>query len=81
MCSRTNYILYTYSRMFHNALVREAQHNTNHYLVLGYLRGDKPAAHLLYLRKRTRSPISPPATPDKADCMFDEILGAIPKPP
>ena len=62
--SRTNYILGTDSCLFQNITVRDASHNTDHYLVLGCIRGAAPAAHFLYLGKRTSFPISPLATLD-----------------
>ena len=79
MGSRTNYILSTDSRLFQNTAVRGARQNMDHYLVLGCLRGAAPAVHLHYLGKRTRFPIRPPATPDKADHMFAELQKATPQ--
>ena len=81
VCSRTNYILGTESCLFHNIAVRDARHNTDHYLVLGCLCRAAPDTHLLYLGKRTCFPIRPLATLDKVDLMFAEIWGAIPNPP
>ena len=37
VCSRTNYILGTESCLFHNIAVRDARHNTDHYLVMVFL--------------------------------------------
>ena len=79
--SRTNYILGIDSHLLQNIAVRDESHNTDHYLVLGCLCGAKPAAHSRYLGNRTRFPISPLATPDKADHMFAEIWQANPRPP
>ena len=36
--SQTNYILGTYRHLLQNVAVRDARHNTDHYLVLGCLR-------------------------------------------
>ena len=79
--SRTNYILGTDSHMFQNVALQDAQHNTDHYFVLGCLHRSSPAAHLCYLGKRTRFPIIPPAPPDKVDCMFAKLRGASSKIP
>ena len=81
MRSCTNYILGTFSCLFHNVAVWDAQHNTNHYLILGCLPGAAPAAHSHYLRKVTRSPIMPPSTLDRVSCMFAELQGGITSPP
>ena len=81
VCSWANYILGTDSRLFQNVVVRDARHNTYHYLVLECLRRSETAAHSLYLGKCTLFPIRPPKTPDKLDRMFAKIRGSIPKPP
>ena len=62
----TDFILYPDSPLFQNKTVRDARHNTDHYLVLGCLPGVEPGTHSLYLVKRTRSPIRPPDTPYKS---------------
>ena len=43
--SWTDYILCIDSCLFQNVAFRDVQHNTEHYLVLGFLRGADPAAH------------------------------------
>ena len=35
--SRTDYILGTYRRLFGNVSVRDPRHNSDHYMVLGFL--------------------------------------------
>ena len=75
------YILGTYSHLFHNVAVQDASHNTDHYLVLGCLRGATPDAHLRYLGSRTCFPIRPPEIPDRVDRMFSELRRSIPRPP
>ena len=79
--SRTDYIMKTDSRLFHTVAFRDVHNKIDQHLVLGYLRGADPAAHLRYLGKHTKFPIRPPDTPDKADRMFSEIWREIPKPP
>ena len=76
-----NYILGTYSRLFHNVEIRDARHKMDHYLVLGCLCGAAFDVNLLYLGKRTRFPIRPPETPYKEDCMFSELQRGIPRRP
>ena len=78
--SRTDYIMKTDSRLFHTVAFRDVHNKIDQHLVLGYLRGADPAAHLRYLGKHTKFPIRPPDTPDKADRMFSEIWREIPKP-
>ena len=78
--SCTGYILGTESRLFQNVVVRDARHNTDHYLVLGCLRGAAPAARLRSLGNLTRFPIRPMAYLDKAYRMFSELWRAIPRP-
>ena len=79
--SRTNYILGTDCRLLQNVAVGDARHNTYHYLVLVFLRGPAPAAHLQYLRKRKHFPIKPPTTLDRVYCLFYELRGGITNPP
>ena len=78
--SQTNYILVTDCRLLQNVAVRDARHNTYHYLVLGFLRGSVPAAHLQYLRKRNCFPIKLPTTPDGVDRLFYELRGGMTNP-
>ena len=65
--------------MFQNVAVRDARHNTDHYLILGFLQGAAPAVHSRYLGNQTRFPIRPPATSDRIDRIFTELWGAITK--
>ena len=60
---------------------RDAQHNTDHYLVLGCLGGDTPDVHSRYLMKCKYFPIKLLTTPDWVDHLFVEIRGGISKPP
>ena len=79
--SRTNYILSIDSRLFQNVAIQDARHNTDHFLVLGCLRGTTPAVHLHYRWRCTRFPIRPPENPDRVDCMFAKLWRAITRPP
>ena len=79
--SWTDYILVTDSHLFQNVAVQDARHNTNHYLVLGFLHGAAPAAHSHYLGMRTSFPIRTLATPHRVEHMFAKLRRAIPRPP
>ena len=54
---------------------RDARHNADHYLVLGFLHGAAPVAHSRYLRKRKCFPIMMLTTPDRVYHLFSEIGG------
>ena len=73
MRSWTNYILDTDGCLLQNVVVRDAWHNMNHYLVLGYLHGAAPTTNSLYPRKRTHFLINTKTTLEEVDCLFDEI--------
>ena len=57
---RTDYLLGTDLRMFHNISVWDPQHNYGHYMVLGCLHGTTQREHSLYLGQRQRSPLQLP---------------------
>ena len=75
------YILGTDRRLLHNVAVRDARHNTDHYLVVGCLYGAAPAAHLRYLGKRMCFLVNPTTNMNGVDCQFAELRGGIPNPP
>ena len=79
--SRTNYILGTDCRLLQNVAVRDARHNTDHYLVLDCLHEAAPTVHSCHLRKRTCFPIKPPTTLDRVNRLFAELWEDISKPP
>ena len=78
---RKNYILETYCCILLTVAVRYAWGNTNHYLVLGCLRGTASTAHAHYLWKCIRFPINLPATLDGVNRLFAELRDTINKPP
>ena len=49
MRSRTDYILESDLQIIQNVAVRDPQHNSNHFMVMGCLRGASPREHLRYL--------------------------------
>ena len=80
---RTDYILGIYHRLFQDVAVQDPQHNSDHYMFLGCLRGE-PAKRLTeYLCKMRRSPLRPihcdlaPAS----EKIFSELKTQIPTPP
>ena len=73
--SRSDYILGIDCCLLHNMAVQDTRHNTDHYLVLGCLRGATPAAHLRYLGRHKHFPINPPTNLDGVDRLFAELRG------
>ena len=73
--SGTNYILVTDLCLLQNMVVRNARHNTYHYLVLGCLHGTAPTEHTQYLRKHKCFPIKPLMTLDRINHLFADLLG------
>ena len=57
---RTEYILKKYHRLFQGVAIRDLQHNLDHYMVLGCLRGEPTKDLTDYLRKARRSSLCPP---------------------
>ena len=55
-----NYIVGTDSNLLQKMAVQDAWHNTDHYLVLGCLRGAPLAKHSHYLANKKRFPLKPP---------------------
>ena len=77
------YILGTYHRLFQDVAVRDTQHHLDHYMILGYLRGETAKDLTGYLRKALRPPLRPlyrnfVLTPDK---LFSYIKTQIPNLP
>ena len=60
--------------------IRDPQHKLEHYLVLGYLRGDPLREHTGYLGRRERLPLRPLTTPTREDGISADLPRAIPKP-
>ena len=79
MRSRTDYILGTDRRLFQNVAVRDPQHNTDHYMVLGCLPGAPLAKTKRYQGGRRRWPVLPPAAPSRMDTLFAALRRAVPK--
>ena len=77
VCYLTNYILGTDRRLLHNVVVQDTQHNTNHYLVLRFLRRAASTAHLRYLGKQTCLPIKLPTTPERVNHLAADLRGVV----
>ena len=78
--SQKDYILGTYCRLFRNVSVRYLRHNSDHYMVLDYLRSTPLREYTKYLKRHTRIPIQPPTTPTRKDGIFIDLRRATPKP-
>ena len=80
--SRTYYILGYDCRIFQNVSVQDPRHNSNHLIVVGYLRGVSTREHYRYLGSRTRLQLRPPQyeTRTWAEKLFTVLRRAVPKP-
>ena len=77
--SRTDYILGTDRRLFGNVSVRDPQHNSDHYMVLGCLPSASLTEHKRYLGGRKRWPVRLPSKPTRVDQLFTALRRAVPK--
>ena len=73
-------ILGTDQSFFRNVSIRDPRHNTDHYMVLGYLRSDPEKEHAKYLSGRKKLPLWSPAEPTREDVIFAALRRAVPKP-
>ena len=80
--SWTDYILGSDFQIFRNMIVRYLRHNSDHFMVMGYLCGDYPNKHWRYLGRRTRLPLQLPGhqTSAQAENIFAELGSAVSKP-
>ena len=77
--SRTDYILGTDRRLFGNVSVREPWHNSDHYMVLGFLPSASLTEHKKYLWGRKRWPMRPPTKPTRVEKTFAALRRVVPK--
>ena len=75
MRSQTDYIMVKNKRLIQDGSVRDARHNTDHYLVLCCHRGSAPSKKSLYLRKRKSLLLKPLKTPGRFDRLFVDLQG------
>ena len=78
--SRTDYILGTDCRLFGNVSIRDPRHNSDHYLVLGFLNSASLREHMRYLRGRKKLPLRLLTEPTREDKIFAALQRAVPKP-
>ena len=78
--SRTDYILGTDRSLFRNVAVREPRYNSDHYMVVGLLKGGTAREHIRYIAGRRRIPLEPPEQPTREDTLFRDMQRAVPKP-
>ena len=78
--SRTDYILGTDRSLFRNVAVRDPCNNSDHYMMMGLLRGGTVREHIRYIAGRRRLPLKPPKEPTREDSLFGDLRRAVPKP-
>ena len=78
--SRTDCILGTYRCLCRNVAVRYPQHNSDHYIFLGFLHSAPLREHTKYLGQSTRIPLQPPTTLTREDGIFADLRSYIPNP-
>ena len=78
--SWTDYNLGTDFRLFANVSVREPRHNSDHYMVLGYVHSASLREHARYLGGSNRLPLRPSTEPTREDRIFAALQRAVPKP-
>ena len=70
---RTNYILGTDRSLFRNVAVRDPRYNSDHYMVVGLLKGGTTREHIRYIAGRRRIPLTPPKRPTREDTLFGDL--------
>ena len=78
--SRTDYLLGTDRSLFRNVTIRDPRHNSDHYMVVGQLRGGTVREHVQYIKGQIRLPLMPPKEPTREDKLFGDLRRAVPKP-
>ena len=78
--SRTDYLLGIDRSLFRNVSVRDPQHNTDHFMVVGCLRSAPEREHTRYIAGRRKLPLRPPTEPTREDGVFAALWRAVPKP-
>ena len=78
--SRKDYILGTDCSLFRNVSVRDPRYNSDHYMVVGLLRGGTTRDHIRYIAGRRRMPLTTPKEPTREETLFKDLRRAVPKP-
>ena len=76
----TDYLLGTDRTLFRNVAVQDPRYNSDHYMVVGMLRGGTKREHVRYIAGRRRMPLTPPKEPTREDTFFRDLWQAVPKP-
>ena len=71
--SRTDYILETDCRLFGDVSVRDPRHNSEHYMVLGFLHSASLTEHKRCLGGWKKLPLKPPNEPTRGDEVFADL--------
>ena len=67
-------------RIFRNVPVQEFRHNSDHYIILGFIYSATMREHTNYVRCCTRLLLHSPTTLTREDGLFEDLCQAIPKP-
>ena len=78
--SKTDYILGTDRRLFMNVSVRDPRYNSDHYMVMGVLRGGTEKANEKYIAGRRKVPMQVNRRPTREDELFGDLRRAMLKP-
>ena len=78
--SWTDYLLGTDRSLFRNVAVRDPRYNSDHYMVVGLLRGGTTREHIRYIAGRRRMLLKPPREPTREDTLFGYLRRDVPKP-
>ena len=78
--STTDYILGTDRSLFKNVTVRDPCHNSDHYMVMGVLRGGTETAHKRYITGQRRVLMKVSRRPMREDELFGDLRRAVLKP-
>ena len=63
--SRTDYLLGTDRTFFTNVSIQDPRHNTDHFMVVGYLRSAPEQEHARNIKGRRKMPLRPPTEPTR----------------
>ena len=77
--SQTDYILGTDLCLFGNVSVRDPMHNSDHYMVMGFLHSAPLKEHARYLGGRKRPPLCPPTATTREERIFAALKRAVTK--
>ena len=77
--SRADYYLGTNQSFFRNVSIRDPQHNTDRFMVVGCLRSAPEREHTRYISGRRKLPSQPPTEPTREDRIFAALRRAVPR--